>query len=129
MLFRLCEELCRSIFSSNFFLLLLKLEAQGLYFLSVPRFAVLLLMVHQREYHKVCLILLLIFLCKARYQRGHSAQYSGFKLAISTFMLSILEFIFIATSHKHCAFTIFIFNLCIFLITIRKLASYIIQIR
>ena len=25
---------------------------------------------------------------KARYQRGHSAQYSGFKLASSTFVLS-----------------------------------------
>ena len=31
---------------------------------------------------------------------------SGFKLATSTFVLSILEFIFIPTSHKHCAFTI-----------------------
>ena len=39
----------------------------------------------------------------ARYQRGHRAQYSGFKLATSTFVLSILEFIFVATSHKHCA--------------------------
>ena len=28
-----------------------------------------------------------------RYQRGHSAQYSGFKLATSTFVLSILEFV------------------------------------
>ena len=28
------------------------------------------------------------------------------KLATSTFVLFILEFIFIATSHKHCAFTI-----------------------
>ena len=43
---------------------------------------------------------------KARYQRGHSAQYNGFKLATSTFVLSILEFIFTAASHKHCAFTI-----------------------
>ena len=41
---------------------------------------------------------------KARYQRGHSAQYSGFKLATCTFVLSILEFIFIATSNKHYAF-------------------------
>ena len=41
---------------------------------------------------------------KAPYQRGHSAQYSSFKLATSTFVLSILEFI--ATSHKHCSFTI-----------------------
>ena len=29
---------------------------------------------------------------KARYQRGHSAQYNGFKLATSTFVLSILEY-------------------------------------
>ena len=36
----------------------------------------------------------------------HSAQYSGFKLATSTFVLSILEFIFIATFHKHCVFTL-----------------------
>ena len=43
---------------------------------------------------------------KARYQLGHIAQYSGFKLATSTFVLSILQFIFIAASHKHCAFTI-----------------------
>ena len=28
---------------------------------------------------------------KARYQRGHSAQYSGFKLATSTFVLSVLD--------------------------------------
>ena len=27
---------------------------------------------------------------KARYQRGHSAQYSGFKFATSTFVLSVL---------------------------------------
>ena len=52
-----------------------------------------------------------LFLCyfkggKARYRRGHSVQYSGFKLATSTFVLSILELIFIATSHKHCPFTI-----------------------
>ena len=43
------------------------------------------------------------------YQRGHSAQYSGFKLATSTLICAIYtwEFIFIATSHKHnCAFTI-----------------------
>ena len=39
-------------------------------------------------------------------QRGYIAQYSGFKLVISTFVLSILEFMFIATSYKHCAFTI-----------------------
>ena len=32
--------------------------------------------------------------------------YRGFKLATRTFVLSILEFIFIATSHQHCAFTI-----------------------
>ena len=32
--------------------------------------------------------------------------YSGFKLAISTFVLSFVEFIFIAISHKQCAFTI-----------------------
>ena len=32
---------------------------------------------------------------KARYQRGHSAQCSGIKLATSTFVLSILEFIFL----------------------------------
>ena len=31
---------------------------------------------------------------------------SGFKLVTSTFVLSILEFIFKATSNKHCAFTI-----------------------
>ena len=31
-------------------------------------------------------------------QHSHSAQYNGFKLATSTFVLSILEFIFIATS-------------------------------
>ena len=43
---------------------------------------------------------------EARYQRGHSAQYSGFKLATSTFVLSILEFIVIATFHKHCTFNI-----------------------
>ena len=43
---------------------------------------------------------------KTRYQRSDSAQYSGFKLAASTFLLSILEFIFTATSHKHYAFTI-----------------------
>ena len=30
---------------------------------------------------------------KARYQRGYSAQYSGFKLATSTFVLSILVYI------------------------------------
>ena len=30
----------------------------------------------------------------------------GFKLATRTFVLSILEFIFIATSHKHCTFNI-----------------------
>ena len=30
---------------------------------------------------------------------GHSAHYSGFNLALSTFVLSILEFLFIATSH------------------------------
>ena len=40
------------------------------------------------------------------YQRGHGVKYSDFKLATSTSVLSILEFIFIATSHKHCAFTI-----------------------
>ena len=38
--------------------------------------------------------------------RKKRAQYSGFKLATSTFVLSMLEFIFIATSHKHCTFTI-----------------------
>ena len=43
---------------------------------------------------------------KAYYQRGHSAQYSGVKLATSTFVLSILELIFTDTSNKHCAFTI-----------------------
>ena len=39
---------------------------------------------------------------------GHSAQYSGFKLATTCSMvvLSILEFIFIATSHKHSTFSI-----------------------
>ena len=42
-----------------------------------------------------------------RYQRSHSAHYRGFKLATNTFVLSILEFIFIATSHKHCTFTTF----------------------
>ena len=36
----------------------------------------------------------------------HSAQYSGFKLASSMFVLSTLEFIFIATSNKNCAFNI-----------------------
>ena len=35
-----------------------------------------------------------------------SAQYSYFKIATSTFVLPILEFIFIATSHKHFTFTI-----------------------
>ena len=39
---------------------------------------------------------------KSHYQRGYNAQHSGFKLATSTFVVSIL----IATSHKHCAFTI-----------------------
>ena len=29
-----------------------------------------------------------------------------FSLATCTFVISILEFIFIATSHKHCAFTL-----------------------
>ena len=29
---------------------------------------------------------------KVHYQRGHTAQYSGFKLAASTFVLSILEY-------------------------------------
>ena len=33
-------------------------------------------------------------------QRGYSAQFSGFKLATCTFLLSIY------LSHKHCAFTI-----------------------
>ena len=47
---------------------------------------------------------------KAHYQRGHSAQYSGFHLDTSTFLLSILVFIFIATSHKHCTFTITYFR-------------------
>ena len=28
---------------------------------------------------------------KTRYQRGHSAHYRGFKLATSTFVLSILD--------------------------------------
>ena len=44
---------------------------------------------------------------KARYQRGHSTQYSDFKLAVLEYLwqLPILEF-FTATSHKHCAFTI-----------------------
>ena len=40
---------------------------------------------------------------KACYKRGHSAQYSGFQLATSTFVLSILDIDFY--SHKHCAFT------------------------
>ena len=31
---------------------------------------------------------------------GHIAQYSGFKLVTSTFVLSILEYIFIATCYK-----------------------------
>ena len=42
---------------------------------------------------------------KAYYQRGHKVHYSGFKLATSTFVLSILMFILIATSHSYCAFT------------------------
>ena len=37
-------------------------------------------------------IFMVVYRGKARYQRGHSAQYSGFKLATSTFVLSILEF-------------------------------------
>ena len=41
---------------------------------------------------------------KARYKRGHNAQYSGFKLATCTFVLFILEFFFIATSHEHLRF-------------------------
>ena len=32
---------------------------------------------------------MVVYRGKARYQRGHSAQYSGFKLANSTFVLSI----------------------------------------
>ena len=35
---------------------------------------------------------------------GHCGQYSGFKLVTSTVVLSILEFIFIATSHKQLRF-------------------------
>ena len=38
---------------------------------------------------------------KACYQREHNAQNSGFNLATSKFVLSILVFIFIATFHKH----------------------------
>ena len=36
-----------------------------------------------------------VALSKARYQRGHSAQYSGFKVATSMFVLFILELVFI----------------------------------
>ena len=43
--------------------------------------------------------------CNAR-EENMKPQISGFKLATSTFLLSILELHFIATSHKHCAFTI-----------------------
>ena len=51
-------------------------------------------------------IFMVVLRGKAHYQRGHSAQYSGFKLATSTIVLSILKFVFIASSHKHYAFTI-----------------------
>ena len=33
---------------------------------------------------------------------SNQAQYSGLKLATSTLVVSIFEFIFIATPHKHC---------------------------
>ena len=39
---------------------------------------------------------------KVCYHCDHSTHYSGFKLATSNFVLSILEFIFKVTSHKHC---------------------------
>ena len=51
-----------------------------------------------------------VLACNADELNTVSSSYSGFKLATSTFVLSILEFIFIVTSHKHCAFTIIYFR-------------------
>ena len=60
---------------------------------------------------------------KAYYQFGHSAQYSGFKIATGSFVVFVLEFIFIATSHKHFAFINIIaikFNLVYFIFFKKK---------
>ena len=59
---------------------------------------------HTAEYATTFLASDWLYFCS--YQHGQSVQYSGFKLAICLFVQSILEFIFIATSHKHCTFTI-----------------------
>ena len=50
-------------------------------------------------------IFMVVLRVKARYRRSLSAYFSGFKLASSTHMLSILGVCLKATSHKHSTLT------------------------
>ena len=55
--------------------------------------------------HSGSLFFMLVFMGKARYQRCHSAKLSSFKLATSTFVLSILFHLWVVLLHNTIVFT------------------------